>query len=85
MPRACSSNRLSGIRKGCPAAVAREQSLPQLHFELADLTAERRLGHAQKRCRAREAVQLGDMDEVRDSCLRSNGSSRADANWEMPK
>ena len=39
-------------------------------FQLLHLAADRRFGHAQRPTRAREAVGLGDLDEVR-TALRS--------------
>jgi hypothetical protein len=48
------------------AAVARQQVLPQLDFEQADLAAQRRLGHSQRRRGAGEAAEFGHADKVFD-------------------
>jgi hypothetical protein len=48
------------------AAVARQQVLPQLDLEQADLAAQRRLCNAQRRRGPREAAEFGYADKVLD-------------------
>src|SRR5439155_26931239 len=55
---------LAGWRQRDVAFHAVEQWRAELLFELADLLAHRRLGHAEVACRMREVPLLRDRDEV---------------------
>ncbi len=55
---------LAGLGGHRAAPVAQQQALPQLHFQAADLAADRRLGDAQRPRSAGKAAEVDDADEV---------------------
>ena len=65
---------LAGFGRRRAAAVARQQVLPQLHFEQPHLAAERRLGDVQRDGGAGETAELGDAHEILESASRSMDS-----------
>jgi len=55
---------LAGFRRNGAAPIAGQQVLAQLHFQQADLAAQRRLGNVQRNGGAREAAEFGHAHEI---------------------